>query len=350
MASVTLDGATKRFGAVTAVDAVDLAVEDGEFFVILGPSGAGKTTSLRLVAGLEAPDAGRILMDGADVTARHPADRDVAFIFQQYSLYPHLSVRDNIAFPLRAPGRRLPEPEIARRVAEIAALLHIEGKLDRPSTKLSGGEMQRVAIGRALVRQPRAFLMDEPLSSLDAKLREELRVELRRIQRRMGATVLYVTHDQVEALTLADRVAVLDAGRVRQIGTPEAVYDDPRTLDVARRLGTPVINVVPPSWLAEGGGLPAATAHVAIRPEDVVCRLDSAGSGGSPSCPLACTVIESSLLSRTLVAERQGIELRIVLPMDHPPPPGSVIHVGFPPDRSHFFDASGHRLDHRLAS
>ncbi len=344
MASVTLDGATKRFGAVTALDAVDLAVEDGEFFVILGPSGAGKTTSLRLVAGLEKPDAGRVRMDGADVTGRHPADRDVAFVFQQYSLYPHLSVRDNIAFPLRAPGRRLPEAEVARRVGEVAALLHIEAKLDRPSTRLSGGEMQRVAIGRALVRQPRAFLMDEPLSSLDAKLREELRVELRRIQRRMGATILYVTHDQVEALTLADRIAVLDGGRVRQVGTAEEVYDDPRTLDVARRLGTPPINVVPPDWLAEASGgppaaLPAAVAHVAIRPEDVLCRLDHAVPGTVP-----CTVVESSLLNGSLVAERRGVELRVVLPMDRSPPPGSVIHVGFPPDRSRFFDARGHRL------
>ncbi len=344
MASVTLEGATKRFGAVTALDGVDLTVEDGEFFVILGPSGAGKTTSLRLIAGLEKPDSGRVRMDGADVTDRHPADRDVAFVFQQYSLYPHLSVRDNIAFPLRAPGRRLPEEEIARRVAEVAALLRIDGKLDRLSTKLSGGEMQRVAIGRALVRQPRAFLMDEPLSSLDAKLREELRVELRRIQRRMAATVLYVTHDQVEALTLADRIAVLDGGRVRQVGTPEEVYDNPLTLDVARRLGAPAINILPPGWLADAAGglpaaMPAATAHVAIRPEDVVCRLDRAAPGTIP-----CTVIESSLLSRSLVAERQGVELRLLLPAEQSPPPGSVIHVGFPPNRSRYFDANGQRL------
>lgn len=344
MASVTLERVGKRFGPVTALEALDLSVADGEFFVILGPSGAGKTTCLRLVAGLERPDGGRILMDGTDVTARHPADRDVAFVFQQYSLYPHLSVRDNIAFPLRAPGRRLPEEEIARRVAQVAALLHIEAKLDRPSTKLSGGEMQRVAIGRALVRQPRAFLMDEPLSSLDAKLREELRVELRRIQRRIGSTTLYVTHDQVEALTLADRVAVLDGGRVRQVGTPEEVYDNPQSLDVARRLGTPAVNILPPGWLAEApagasGSPPAGTAHVAIRPEDLLCRLDRPAPGTVP-----CTVVESSLLNRSLVAERQGLELRIVLDMDHPPPPGATIHVGFPLERSRFFDAAGRRL------
>lgn len=337
MASVTLDGVAKRFGPVAALDALDLTVADGEFFVILGPSGAGKTTSLRVVAGLERPDGGRVLMDGTDVTRRHPAERDVAFVFQQYSLYPHLSVRDNIAFPLRAPGRRLSEEEIGRRVAQVAALLHIEAKLDRPSTKLSGGEMQRVAIGRALVRQPRAFLMDEPLSSLDAKLREELRVELRRIQRRMGSTVLYVTHDQVEALTLADRIAVLDRGRVRQVGTPEEVYDNPLTLDVAQRLGAPVVNVLPPGWLAETS--PSGTAHVAIRPEDVLCRLDRPAPGTVP-----CTVIESSLLNGSLVVERDGLELRIVLDMDHPPPPGSTVHVGFPPERRRFFDAAGHRL------
>lgn len=338
MASVTLERATKRFGRVTAVDGIDLAIADGEFFVILGPSGAGKTTTLRLVAGLEKPDLGRVCMDGADVTSRHPADRDVAFIFQQYSLYPHLNVRENIGFPLRAPGRRLSEADIEHRIREVATRLHIENKLDRPSTKLSGGEMQRVAIARALVRQPRAFLMDEPLSSLDAKLREELRVELRRIQRRLGATVLYVTHDQVEALTLADRIAVLDGGTVRQVGTPEQIYDDPQTLDVARRLGSPVINVLPPVWLGDAA-IPPATAHVAIRPEDIDCRLDQPAPGLVP-----CTVIESSLLSRSLVAERQGVELRIVTLMEHPPAPGSTIHVGFPPQRSHFFDARGHRL------
>ena len=248
MASISLQGITKRFGDVTAVDEMQLDIADGEFFVLLGPSGAGKTTTLRLIAGLEAPDTGALLMNGEDMTAAAPAQRDCAFVFQQYSLYPHLTVYDNIAFPLRAPGRRMDEAVIRRRVQQVAEMLHIESKLQRKPTALSGGEMQRVAIGRALVREPRVYLMDEPLSSLDAKLREELRVELKRIQRASGATVVYVTHDQVEATTLADRIAILEHGHIKQVGTPLEIYDQPQSLEVAQRLGSPAVNVLPASW------------------------------------------------------------------------------------------------------
>jgi multiple sugar transport system ATP-binding protein len=333
MASLTLRGLGKCFGAVRAIDALDLHVADGEFFVLLGPSGAGKTTTLRLIAGLETPDAGSIEMDGADVTRSHPAQRDCAFVFQQYSLYPHLTVYDNIAFPLRSPLRRVDEAAIKRKVGEVAALLHIENKLSRKSTALSGGEMQRVALGRALVREPRVFLMDEPLSSLDAKLREELRVELRRIQRRLGATFVYVTHDQVEATTLADRVGTLESGRLLQVGTPQSVYTDPASMRVAQRLGSPAINIVPSAWF---GAESPTTAHwVGVRPEDVVFD-DPTG--------VRCRVLEHSLVKHLLIAERDGGELRATLYLDHPLPAGSEISLGFPAQQRLYFDRGGQRL------
>jgi multiple sugar transport system ATP-binding protein len=266
MAELELDGVAKRFRDVQAVAGLDLAVADGEFVVLLGPTGAGKTTLLRLVAGLERPDAGRVRIGGADMTLAPPAARDVAFVFQQYSLYPHLSVFDNLAFPLRAPARRRPEAEIARRVQEVATLLHIETKLDNLATRLSGGQMQRVAIGRALVRAPALYLMDEPLSSLDAKLRAELRLELKRIQRELGATLLYVTHDQTEAMTMADRIGVMEAGRLMQVGTPREVFEDPVDARVAARLGQPAINLLPAA-LFPRANLPPAAVTVGARPE-----------------------------------------------------------------------------------
>ena len=204
MAEVALLDVSKSFGAVEAVRGLSLSVAHGEFVVLLGPTGAGKTTTLRLIAGLERPDQGDVVIQGRVVTKEIPAERDVAFVFQQYSLYPHLTVYDNLAFPLRSPARRTDEKTIRRRVQQISELLHIESKLGNRATALSGGEMQRVAIGRALVREPAVYLMDEPLSSLDAKLRAELRLELKRIQRELGTTILYVTHDQIEAMTLAD--------------------------------------------------------------------------------------------------------------------------------------------------
>jgi multiple sugar transport system ATP-binding protein len=334
MASITLAGVHKRFGDIHAVDDVSLTIADGEFFVLLGPSGAGKTTTLRLVAGIERPDEGRVLMDGVDVTELAPAQRDCAFVFQQYSLYPHLTVFDNLAFPLRSPMRRTPEADVRRRVEQVARTLHIESKLQRKATALSGGEMQRVAIGRALVREPRVFLMDEPLSSLDAQLREELRVELKRLQRASGATVLYVTHDQVEATTLADRIAILEHGRIQQVGTPHAVYEDPQSLHVAQRLGTPAINVLPAEWF-DGSG-PPRTRHVAIRPEDV-----EVGTGNGPS---HFDVVECSLVKHIVVAERSGVEVRARTRLDHALAPGSAVRLSFPRERCLFFDESGHRL------
>ncbi|MEJ8812901.1 ABC transporter ATP-binding protein [Variovorax ureilyticus] len=243
MAELRLTGVSKRFAAVQAVTDLQLHVSSGEFFVLLGPSGAGKTTTLRLVAGLERPDAGHVHIAGQDVSAMAPALRDVAFVFQQYSLYPHLSVYDNLAFPLRSPLRPTPEARIRAKVTEVARLLRIEDKLGNPATRLSGGQMQRVAIGRALVRDPQLYLMDEPLSSLDARLRNDLRLELKRIQQDLGATMLYVTHDQTEAMTMASRIGVLEGGRLVQVGTPREVYENPSTSHVAARLGSPRINL-----------------------------------------------------------------------------------------------------------
>jgi multiple sugar transport system ATP-binding protein len=215
---------------------------------------------------------------GHDVTSASPAARDIAFVFQQYSLYPHLSVYDNLAFPLRSPVRRVPEPEIAKRVHEIAALLHIEQKLSHRATQLSGGQMQRVAIGRALVRRPAMYLMDEPLSSLDAKLRAELRVELKQIQRRLGATILYITHDQTEAMTMATRIGVLEQGRLVQLGTPREIYEDPRNTHVATRLGSPAVNLVPRQLFPDVPA-PAEVATIGVRTEHV--RLRKGHQGGA---------------------------------------------------------------------
>ena len=268
MADVTLDSVTRRFGDLTAVDRLSLGIGDGEFVVLLGPTGAGKTTTLRLIAGLEPADGGTIQMNGEDVTRLPPAARDVSFVFQQYSLYPHMKVYDNLAFPLRSPTHRTPASDIKKRVGEIASLLRIEHKLDNKATELSGGEMQRVAIGRALVRNPAIYLMDEPLSSLDAKLRSELRLELKRIQDELGATILLVTHDQIEAMTMADRIGVIREGRLEQVGTPRAIYETPTNVYVASRLGSPGINLLPAD-LMHIPGLPTATKTVGARTEHI---------------------------------------------------------------------------------
>ena len=267
MAEVALVDVSKSFGAVDAVRDLSLAIADGEFVVLLGPTGAGKTTTLRLIAGLEQPDRGSVVIAGRVVTDQAPAERDVAFVFQQYSLYPHLTVYDNLAFPLRSPVRRMEENIVRRRVQQVAELLHIEQKLANRATALSGGEMQRVAIGRALVREPAVYLMDEPLSSLDAKLRAELRLELKRIQRELGTTILYVTHDQIEAMTMADRIGVMNEGVLIQLGTPREIYERPNSTYVASRLGTPAINLIPAELL--GSAVPPEARTVGLRTEHI---------------------------------------------------------------------------------
>ncbi|WP_298821979.1 ABC transporter ATP-binding protein [uncultured Roseibium sp.] len=266
MAEVKLANLSKAFGDTQAVHDVTMTIANGAFVTLLGPTGAGKTTILRLIAGLEQPDQGDIMIGGRSVASDTPAQRNVAMVFQQYSLYPHLSVRDNLAFPLRSPLLKTPKEEVDRQVAEVADVLKISHKLNNKATNLSGGEMQRVSIGRALVRSPSIYLMDEPLSSLDAKLRSDLRIELKRIQESLGATMLYVTHDQIEAMTMATHVGVLDEGRLVQFGTPREIYEDPVNLYVAGRLGQPRINVLPADMFA---GAPSGAKTIGLRPEHI---------------------------------------------------------------------------------
>lgn len=267
--ALRLSGLHHRYGDTMALEDVSLEVGADELLVVLGPSGAGKTTLLRTVAGLETPHSGRVELFGEDVTAWSPARRDVAFVFQNFSLYPGWTVRRNLAFPLLAPSRRAGsmtranDGEVAERVEWAAQLLHIEGLLERPAERLSGGEMQRVAIGRAIVRRPRLFLMDEPLTNLDAKLRQQLRVELVVLRRELGIPMLYVTHDQSEALSMGDRVAVLCGGRVLQTGPAQQIYDRPATPQVARLLGQPAINLIPLRRM-DGGWFVDSAHRVAV--------------------------------------------------------------------------------------
>ena len=271
MAEIKLEHITKRFGDVVAVDDMNLEVHDQEFVVFLGPSGCGKTTTLRAIAGLEPPDEGDIFIDGKRVNALSPADRDIAFVFQFYALYPHLTVYDNIAFPLKAV--KVPNSEIQKRVKEVATILQIQPMLDRKPSHLSGGEMQRVALGRAMVRRPKAFLMDEPMSNLDAKLRVDMRTELKRLQYRLGATTIFVTHDQIEAMAMADRIVIMHRASLQQIGTPQEVYNQPQTVFVAQFMGSPSMNLI-------NGKVQVRTA---LKPDSV--------EGGEPALHLTHTDI-----------------------------------------------------------
>ncbi|MEQ9489431.1 MAG: ABC transporter ATP-binding protein [Alphaproteobacteria bacterium] len=331
MAEASLHGVTKRFNGVAAVDDVELSVADGEFLVLLGPTGAGKTTTLRLIAGLERPDAGRITIGGQDVTQVPSAERDVAFVFQQYSLYPHYTVFENLAFPLRAPGRRMKMDAIRERVGEIAETLRISHKLDNKSTQLSGGEMQRVSIGRALVRQPNVFLMDEPLSSLDAKLREDLRVELKRIQRELGATIVYVTHDQLEAMTLADRIGILDHGRLVQVDAPRVVYERPATVYAAQRLGSPPINLLYAGTL---GLVPSGEDSViaGVRPEDI----ELTDSGGAEAKVIALEHRGAEVIALMELDENQHIHA--LIDAKKPVREGETARLSVRPGSSIWFD------------
>jgi multiple sugar transport system ATP-binding protein len=256
MAHIQLKGISKSFGNHVALKDLDLEIADGEFFVLLGQTGAGKTTTLRLVAGLEKPSAGQVFIDGRDVGNWGAAERDVALVLQQYSLYPRYTVRENLEFPLKSPIRKTSQDEIKAQVDRVAKTLRIEHLLDRKVDRLSGGEMQRVSIGRAIVRRPRVFLMDEPLSALDAKLREALRTELKNLQVNLGATFLFVTHDQVEAMAMGDKIGVLNNGQLVQTGTPHEIYNNPINTFVARAVGSPPMNLI-------GGQLEQGTAVTA---------------------------------------------------------------------------------------
>jgi multiple sugar transport system ATP-binding protein len=336
MADLSLIGVCKRFGDVVAVEDLTLQVEDGAFVVLLGPTGAGKTTTLRLAAGLETPDRGSIRSGGREVSALPPAARNVAFVFQQYSLYPHFTVYDNLAFPLRSPAQRMPEAEIRKKVTDTAALLRIESKLGNRASRLSGGEMQRVAIGRALVRRPSIYLMDEPLSSLDAKLRAELRLELKRIQVELGATFLYVTHDQIEAMTMATKIGVIENGRVIQVGTPRQIYEAPRSVYVAARLGQPSINLLPRA-AAPDLGAPDSAVTIGARTEHL--RIVKAQGGGTHG---QVVWIEHLGDQNRLHARVRGHDVVILADPDSGLSVGDDIGVGFV--NPLFFDAKGDRI------
>jgi multiple sugar transport system ATP-binding protein len=333
VSAVRIEGLSKSFGATRALEDVSFTLERGEILVVLGPTGAGKTTLLRTIAGLEAADSGQVLLDGTDATRLPPAARDVALVFQNFSLYPRWTVRANLEFPLRAPGRNLSRAEIAERVAWAAGLLRIERLLERDARRLSGGEMQRVALGRALVRRPRLFLLDEPLSNLDAKLREALRVELVALVRRVETPMIYVTHDQGEALSMASRVAVLAAGRVLQVGTPDEVYARPTSPAVARQLGHPPINLLPARradgmWLTRDG-IPLAPAPregpaealLGIRPEHV------RATGGAH--PARIEVVEDAGHAKIVVARLGSETVHALVPRSFTGVPGDTILPAF---------------------
>jgi multiple sugar transport system ATP-binding protein len=330
MAEVVLENVTKTFATQVALDNVSLTVPHGSFVVLLGPTGAGKTTTLRMVSGLDHPDSGEVYIDGQPMRGLTPAQRNVAMVFQQYSLYPHLTVRQNLEFPLKSPLLKTPPDEIARKVKAIADVLQISHKLDNKATALSGGEMQRVSIGRALVRNPRIYLMDEPLSSLDAKLRADLRIELKRIQADSGATLLYVTHDQIEAMTMATHVGVLHHGKLVQFGSPREVYENPVSVYAATRLGQPRINFLPADLFPAA---PRGAVTIGLRPEHV-----------------AQGVGEDSLVTRV---EHLGDQTRLHLSFqNHDLVTVTDAHTGLrsgdivkiQPDKPLYFDADGLRL------
>jgi multiple sugar transport system ATP-binding protein len=300
---------SKRFGRITALSGITLSTGEGEFTVVLGPTGAGKTTLLRLICGLDRPDGGSIRADGQDVSSLPPPERDMAMVFQNFSLYPRLSVYENLAFPLRPRWRRMTRQQIESRVRWAAELLGLTDKLEQMPAQLSGGQQQRVAIGRAIVREPQLFLFDEPLASLDAKLREQMSVEIHRLQRRLNVAMLYVTHDQVEAMSLADRIVVLDGGSVLQVGTPDEVYRRPVSARVARMLGSPPVNLLEGAQ-ATRLGLPSART-VGVRPEHIRLLPNTSG--------IARTVVVEHLgPTTTVLLEVQGLRLRATVKPTHP--------------------------------
>jgi ABC-type sugar transport system ATPase subunit len=332
MSGLVVTGLEKRFGEVTALDGVTLDVREGELLVVVGPSGCGKSTLLRCVAGLEIADAGAVEIQGRDVTRLRPAERNVSMVFQSYALFPHLSVAENIGFGLVV--RETPKAEVRRRVADAAELVGVSSLVERKPYQLSGGERQRVALARALVRQPDAYLLDEPLSNLDAGTRVEMRTELKRLHRDVGATMIHVTHDQVEALTLADRVAVLSEGRVRQVGTPDDVYRRPVDRFVAGFLGTPRMNFIaaraarPLLAVPDGVELGVRPEHVYLDRGDVPARVDLVEVAGGD----AYVHLTGGLVAR--------------VPADARPRNGAEVRLSVRRDEVLFFDATtGVRLD-----
>jgi len=310
MAHVELLNVSKRYGALAAIRELSLSVERGSFTALLGPSGCGKSTLLRMIAGLEEVSEGQVLIGGEDVTDVSPADRGIAMVFQSYALYPHMTVRQNIAFSLRVAGQS--KAKRNARADEVAAILHLSELLDRRPSQLSGGQRQRVAIGRALVRDPQVFLFDEPLSNLDALLRVQMRLELARLHKELGTTMIYVTHDQVEAMTLADRIVVLDRGRICQVGTPAELYDRPANRFVAAFIGTPPMNIVPVTVEAEGKALHFAggqRVEMALREADrtrMLSAMEGLELGIRPEHVNLCAAGDGDLDGAIVLVERVG--------------------------------------------
>jgi multiple sugar transport system ATP-binding protein len=346
---VRLDRVEKHYGSVAALKTIDFEIRPNEFFALLGPSGSGKTTTLRLIAGLEAPSAGRILFDGQDVTNTGPGERDIAMVFQSYALYPHMTVAENIAFPLRMSG--VPKIEIGKLVREAAGRVRIDDLLDRRPGQLSGGQQQRCALARAIVRTPRLFLLDEPLSNLDAKLRLETRVELKSLQRNLNVTAVYVTHDQEEAMTLADRMAIFMEGEIVQIGAPAEVFERPATLAVAGFIGSPAMNLVPARF--DGASIrigeapipinarvpgPPREIMLGVRPGDIVADRQGLAAEIYVNEPLGETTIVNLKIGTAPVKMRVSGKS---LFRD-----GEQIRVRFHPDRLHVFECdSGRRVE-----
>ena len=354
MAHIELRGISKSFGGAVALRDITLDIADGQFFVLLGETGAGKTTTLRVIAGLERPEAGQVLIDGQDVTRWGAAERDVALVLQQYSLYPRYTVRQNLEFPLRSPIRRTPEAEIAARIDRVANTLRITHLLDRKTDRLSGGEMQRVSIGRAIVRTPQVFLMDEPLSALDAKLREALRAELKDLQISLGETFLFVTHDQVEAMSMGDRIGVLNKGALVQVGTPQEIYREPCNTFVARAVGSPAMNLLAGrvgSGIADlgdgvaiphpgGTGAEGRALTFGVRPEDVQI------AAGAPARALV-NDIENHGVEKIVTLTAGPHRLRATVPVTKKLAVGDVVPFGWDASRVVLFDAAtGQSLQH----
>jgi len=332
MGKIVLEGVEKTFGSVKVISNVDLTVEDGSFVVFVGPSGCGKSTLLRLIAGLEDVTGGKIFIDGVDVVSTPPSKRGLSMVFQSYALYPHMSVRKNIGFGLKMAGR--PKSEIDEKVSAAAAVLNLTPYLDRRPRELSGGQRQRVAIGRAIVRQPKAFLFDEPLSNLDAALRVQMRIEIARLQDTLATTAIYVTHDQVEAMTMADKIVVLNAGRVEQVGSPLDLYDHPVNLFVAGFIGSPKMNLV--------GGETAAghrAATIGVRPEHIT----AARQGGVWSGKV--TVAEHVGSDTYLYVAVPGVgDITVRAVGELGIKPGEPVGLTPDPARIHRFDKDGRAL------
>ncbi len=340
LAEVTLASVSKSFGGVAALCDVSLQIEDGAFVVFVGPSGCGKSTLLRSIAGLEGIDSGAIHIGGRDVTQLAPSDRDVAMVFQSYALYPHMSVRENIEFGMKV--NKVPKAERARKIGEVARILQLEDYLERKPAQLSGGQRQRVAIGRAIVKDPKVFLFDEPLSNLDAKLRIQMRIELEALHRQLGATMIYVTHDQVEAMTMADTIVVLNAGRVEQVGPPMELYHHPASEFVAGFIGSPAMNFLDRDQLGEQAAaiLAEGAVRLGIRPEHV--RITPPGKG---IFDVTVRVKEQLGGENYLYVRNDRVENLVVkTDGDECTDVGAQIGLHLPAERLHQFDATGRAI------